>query len=129
MKVNGDYAIIASLEDISFINGLAVDGFADDRVRAGYRNRAKRSADIVVAGNSLPNSPVRPLCAAGSLPNHTASPASGAASFPCGFTQEGLPVGLQLIGPRYSEARLLSIAAAYEEATDWHLRRPALPPG
>jgi aspartyl-tRNA(Asn)/glutamyl-tRNA(Gln) amidotransferase subunit A len=50
-----------------------------------------------------------------------------AISFPCGFTREGLPVGLQLIGPRYSEARLLSVAAAYEEATKWHLRRPPIP--
>jgi aspartyl-tRNA(Asn)/glutamyl-tRNA(Gln) amidotransferase subunit A len=45
-------------------------------------------------------------------------------SVPCGFTQRGLPVGLQLIGPRYSEARLLAIAAAYEEASEWRLRRP-----
>jgi aspartyl-tRNA(Asn)/glutamyl-tRNA(Gln) amidotransferase subunit A len=45
-------------------------------------------------------------------------------SIPCGFTAQGLPVGLQLIGPRYSEARLLTIAATYEEATEWHLRRP-----
>jgi aspartyl-tRNA(Asn)/glutamyl-tRNA(Gln) amidotransferase subunit A len=47
-----------------------------------------------------------------------------AISIPCGFTAENLPIGLQLIGPRYSEARLLAIAASYEEATDWHLRRP-----
>jgi len=50
-----------------------------------------------------------------------------AISVPCGFTPQGLPVGMQLIGPRYSEARLLAIAAAYEEVTEWHLRRPSLP--
>jgi len=49
-----------------------------------------------------------------------------AISVPCGFTRDGLPVGLQLIGPRWSEARLLAIALAYEEATDWHKQHPIL---
>lgn len=49
-----------------------------------------------------------------------------AISLPCGFTREGLPVGLQLIGPRWGEAKLLSIALAYEEATEWHARHPDL---
>ena len=49
-----------------------------------------------------------------------------AVSIPCGFTRAGLPVGLQLMGPRWSEARLLAIAQAYEEATDWHNRHPDL---
>ena len=49
-----------------------------------------------------------------------------ALSIPCGFTRDGLPVGMQLIGPRWSEARLLAIALAYEEETDWHKRHPVL---
>ena len=49
-----------------------------------------------------------------------------AISIPCGFTREGLPVGLQLLGPRWGEARLLAIALAYEEATEWHKRHPDL---
>lgn len=49
-----------------------------------------------------------------------------ALSLPCGFTHEGLPVGMQLIGPEWKEARLLSIALAYEDATEWHTRHPAL---
>ncbi|MGH9736223.1 MAG: amidase [Candidatus Acidiferrales bacterium] len=49
--------------------------------------------------------------------NFTGHPAM---SIPCGFTHDGLPVGLQLIGPHWSEARLLAIAAAYESATPWH---------
>jgi aspartyl-tRNA(Asn)/glutamyl-tRNA(Gln) amidotransferase subunit A len=49
-----------------------------------------------------------------------------ALSIPCGFTRSGLPIGLQLIGPKWSEARLLSIALAFEDATDWHARRPPL---
>ena len=47
-----------------------------------------------------------------------------AIAFPCGFTQEGLPVGMQLIGPRWGEAKLLSIALAYEDATPWNKRHP-----
>jgi len=49
-----------------------------------------------------------------------------AISIPCGFTTVGLPIGLQLIGRRWDEAQLLSIALAYEQATDWHKRRPHL---
>ena len=47
-------------------------------------------------------------------------------SIPCGFTQHGVPIGMQLIGQRWGEARLLAIALAYEEATGWHNRHPAL---
>ncbi len=48
-----------------------------------------------------------------------------AMSVPCGFS-EGLPVGLQLIGPHLEEGRLLNIAHAYQQATDWHKKRPDL---
>ena len=49
-----------------------------------------------------------------------------AISIPCGFTRAGLAIGLQLIGPHWSEARLLAIAFAYEDATAWHKRHPIL---
>ena len=49
-----------------------------------------------------------------------------ALSIPCGFDARGLPVGLQLMGPHFSEARLLGAAHAYQQATDWHRR---VPPG
>ena len=45
-------------------------------------------------------------------------------SIPCGFA-DGLPVGLQLIGNYFGEARLLNVAHRFQQATDWHLRRPA----
>jgi aspartyl-tRNA(Asn)/glutamyl-tRNA(Gln) amidotransferase subunit A len=46
-----------------------------------------------------------------------------AISVPCGFVQ-GLPVGLQIVGPHFSEARVLATAHAYQRATDWHTRIP-----
>lgn len=48
-----------------------------------------------------------------------------ALTVPCGFTSEGLPVGLMICGPRFSEGRLLALGAAYERATEWHKRRPS----
>ena len=48
-----------------------------------------------------------------------------ALSVPCGFS-DGLPVGMQLIGPHMSEPLLLSIGHAFEQATDWHTMRPDL---
>ena len=47
-----------------------------------------------------------------------------ALSIPCGFDAAGLPVGLQLMGPHFSEGRLLGAAARYQQATDWHSRVP-----
>jgi aspartyl-tRNA(Asn)/glutamyl-tRNA(Gln) amidotransferase subunit A len=52
-----------------------------------------------------------------------------AISVPCGFTSTGLPVGLMIAGPRFSEGRVLALAAAYEKSTEWHKRRPPLTPG
>lgn len=47
-------------------------------------------------------------------------------SLPCGFTLNGLPIGMALHGPQWGESKLLQIAATYEQATQWHLRRPNL---
>jgi aspartyl-tRNA(Asn)/glutamyl-tRNA(Gln) amidotransferase subunit A len=48
-------------------------------------------------------------------------------SIPCGFDAAGLPVGLQLIGDYFSEARLLGVAHQYQRSCDWHRRSPPLP--
>jgi len=45
-------------------------------------------------------------------------------SIPCGFDGKGLPVGLQIMGNYFSEARMLGAAHRYQQATDWHLRVP-----
>jgi len=45
-------------------------------------------------------------------------------SAPCGFSSQGLPIGLQLLGPALGEADLLQVAYAFEQATDFHRRKP-----
>jgi len=47
-------------------------------------------------------------------------------SVPCGFDGRGLPIGLQLAGRAWEEATLLRVGHAYQQVTDWHLRRPKL---
>ena len=44
-------------------------------------------------------------------------------SLPCGFSQE-LPVGMQLIAPRWNDLKLLELAEKYQELTDWHKKKP-----
>ena len=46
-----------------------------------------------------------------------------AISVPCGFTQSGLPIGLQIAGPHWREDMVLKLAHSYEQATAWHKRR------
>jgi aspartyl-tRNA(Asn)/glutamyl-tRNA(Gln) amidotransferase subunit A len=47
-------------------------------------------------------------------------------SVPCGFDQDGLPIGLQLLGPAFGEDRVLRAGHVYEQAAGWHTRRPRL---
>ncbi len=46
-------------------------------------------------------------------------------SMPCGIHSNGRPIGIQLLGERFTEARLLRLADAWQRETDWHLRHPA----
>jgi len=47
-------------------------------------------------------------------------------SLPCGFDEQGLPIGMQVMGPAFGEGVALRVAHAYEQATEWHTRNPAL---
>ena len=47
-----------------------------------------------------------------------------AISLPCGFTQAGLPIGMQIIAAPLQETKILQLAHAYEQATAWHKRQP-----
>jgi aspartyl-tRNA(Asn)/glutamyl-tRNA(Gln) amidotransferase subunit A len=55
--------------------------------------------------------------------NHFGTPAI---TIPCGFSKDGLPIGLQIVGPPFGEPVVLSVAYAYQQTTDWHTRRPAI---
>ena len=47
-------------------------------------------------------------------------------SIPCGFSKDGLPIGLQIAGPMFGEANVLALANAFQRETDWHKKRPGL---
>ena len=49
-----------------------------------------------------------------------------AISINCGFTSNNLPIGLQIGGKPFAEQTVLNVAYAYEQATDWHARRPPI---
>jgi aspartyl-tRNA(Asn)/glutamyl-tRNA(Gln) amidotransferase subunit A len=55
--------------------------------------------------------------------NLTGAPAI---SIPCGFTRSGLPIGLQVQGDYFTEARVLDVSHRFQQATDWHARAPKL---
>ncbi len=49
-----------------------------------------------------------------------------ALSVPCGFTQDGLPIGMQVVAAAWKDAKVLNAGYAYEQATEWHNRFPAM---
>ena len=51
-----------------------------------------------------------------------------ALSLPCGFTKNKLPIGLQIIGPRWSEESLCDLGEKYQSLTNWHTRKPNYKP-
>jgi Asp-tRNA(Asn)/Glu-tRNA(Gln) amidotransferase A subunit family amidase len=70
----------------------------------------RREPDIVLLRNAIPFNLL-------DLPTLTV---------PAGFTSQGLPVGLQISGQRGSEARILALAHAFEQATGWYQRHPPI---
>ena len=47
-------------------------------------------------------------------------------ALPAGFSKSGLPIGMQLVGDKFSEPLLLSLGHQYQQVTDWHTRSPEL---
>jgi aspartyl-tRNA(Asn)/glutamyl-tRNA(Gln) amidotransferase subunit A len=103
------------------------------------RRRLSNTTEQALAGFDAVVMPTAPLAATpilGSPPEHAMLRPRNtmpfnvlglpAISVPCGFTGDGLPVGLQIVGRAFDEAGILRIAHAYEQATEWHRRRPPL---
>jgi aspartyl-tRNA(Asn)/glutamyl-tRNA(Gln) amidotransferase subunit A len=113
----------------------AVDYVQAQRLRRqlmAETNRALAGFDAVL----MPTSPFPATPIAGGPPHHALARVQNtmpfnvlglpALSLPCGFTTDGLPIGLQIVGHAFDEAGILRIAQAYEQATDWQRRRPPL---
>jgi aspartyl-tRNA(Asn)/glutamyl-tRNA(Gln) amidotransferase subunit A len=113
----------------------AVDYVQAQRLRRhlmAETNRALAGFDAIV----MPTAPVAATPIEASPPRHAMLRARNtmpfnvlglpALSLPCGFTGNGLPIGLQIAGHAFDEAGILRIAHAYEQATDWHRRHPEL---
>jgi aspartyl-tRNA(Asn)/glutamyl-tRNA(Gln) amidotransferase subunit A len=96
-----------------------------------------QSVDLLIT----PTTPILPATVQEALRDPGTPPAGGVApslrntqpfdiyglpclSLPCGFSRGGLPIGLSISGPPLGEATVLSVAYAYEQATEWHRRRP-----
>ena len=58
--------------------------------------------------------------------NHFGTPAM---TVPCGFSKDGMPIGLQIVGPAWGEAGVLSVGWVFQRGTEWHLRRPEVAKG
>ena len=101
------------------------DAFRDvDLVLLPTRRRTPRTVDASIKREEtdVPRNP--------ELENTGAFNAYGipAISVPCGFTSKGLPVGLMIAGPRFSEGKVLALARAFEQATDFHTKKPPIRP-
>jgi aspartyl-tRNA(Asn)/glutamyl-tRNA(Gln) amidotransferase subunit A len=125
--MTGAYVLSAGYYDAYYIKAQKVRAVITDEFR-----RAFQDVDLLLA-------PTSPTVAFG-IGDKTADPITmylndiytiganlaglPALSMPCGFAG-GLPVGVQLIGPHFGEAKLLNAAHRYQQATDWHMKTPA----
>lgn len=125
----GTYALSAGYYDAYYVKALKVRRL----IRADY-DTAFRDVDVVL-GPTTPTPAYRlgektddPLAMyLEDLYTVTANLAGvPGLSLPCGLTKNGLPIGLQLQGPSFQEERLLQVAHRFQQATDWHQRRPVL---
>lgn len=120
---------------------LATDYLKAQRVRTVMLRRfesAMEHADVLVT----PTTPRPAIRTTDKMPKNDGAEAARAAnnrlsrpfsllgwpavSLPCGFSAEGIPISLQVVGKPFAEELILRVAHAYERATDWHLRRPPI---
>jgi aspartyl-tRNA(Asn)/glutamyl-tRNA(Gln) amidotransferase subunit A len=94
---------------------LALLGRVDALVFPGQAAPAQRFEDLALTSVIVPGSRYTNVWNLLGLP---------AVVVPCGFSREGLPLSIQIVGRPFDEATVLRIARAYERATDWHTRRP-----
>jgi len=109
-----------------------------DRLRRAVRD-VFTTVDLLVT----PTTPIPPVTVQEGVNDAGTPPAGGVApslrntqpfdiyglpsiSIPCGFSRSGVPIGLEISGPHLGEPAVLALAHAYEQATDWHRRRPPL---
>jgi aspartyl-tRNA(Asn)/glutamyl-tRNA(Gln) amidotransferase subunit A len=121
--------------------GQEVSGFQYARARQTVRTWHSRVARVFSRVDMLlmPTTPaVAPFVSSASLLRTTSElvrftyPWSVAGvpalTVPCGFSKSGLPVGMQLVGPAFSENLLFGAACTYQSETEWHLRSPNYAP-
>jgi aspartyl-tRNA(Asn)/glutamyl-tRNA(Gln) amidotransferase subunit A len=125
----GTYALSSGYKDAYYVKALQVRRL----IKEDY-DRAFAACDVIVG----PTSPTAAFKAGERVEDPLAMYLSDiytistnlaglpAVSVPCGFTGGGLPIGLQLQAPAFEEAKLLRAARMFEQATDWHRRRPPL---
>ena len=99
----------------------AFDGF-DLVVCPTQRIVAPKLDDLITRAHST--APANPLVTSNCSPFNVFGLPS--ISIPCGYSKSGLPIGLMISGPKFSEGKVLALAQAYEQATQWHTRKPPL---
>ena len=111
----------------SFFSVMAAGGSSD---RLGHRGVAFSSVDVLVTPTmAVPPPTIEEAVRLGieleMIRNTAPFNVYGlpTMSLPCGFTRSGMPIGMQLSGPRFGEAK---VAHAYEQGTEWHAKRPTL---
>jgi aspartyl-tRNA(Asn)/glutamyl-tRNA(Gln) amidotransferase subunit A len=124
----GTYALSAGYRDAYYLQAQKV------------RTKIKEELDAALKEVDVILTPTQPT-AAFKIGEHTSDPLEmylediyvsspslaglPAMSIPCGF-DNGLPVGMQLIGARFDESKLFQVGYQYQQITDWHLRKPGI---
>jgi len=120
---------------------VSATAYIEGRRELERLRRAVAAVFVTVDLLVTPTTPILPQTVEEALNNPTVPPPGGVApslrntqpfdifglptiSIPCGFSRTGLPIGLQITGPRLGEPQVLALARAFEQATEWHRRTP-----